>query len=59
MAAVKQMEQSEPRRLRSLRPDAPAELERILAELMNRDPKRRPPTALSVMRALEPFADAT
>jgi serine/threonine protein kinase len=56
MAAMKQIQENPPQRLRSLRPDAPPELEAVLLRLLDRDPTRRPPMALNVMKYLEPFA---
>jgi response regulator RpfG family c-di-GMP phosphodiesterase len=55
-ASLRQLRQDEPRPLRSLLPDAPAELEELLVRLLERDPARRPPTALAVQEALRPFA---
>jgi len=42
--------------LRSLRPDAPAELEAVLDRLVDRNPTRRPAMPLAVKRHLQPFA---
>jgi serine/threonine protein kinase len=55
-AALEQLQYKPARRLRDLRPDAPVELDAVLARLLDRDPMRRPPVALSVMKYLEPFA---
>jgi serine/threonine protein kinase len=55
-AALKQLQEAPPRRLRSLRSEAPAELDALLLRLLDRDPTRRPPTALNVMKYLEAFA---
>jgi serine/threonine protein kinase len=57
MAAMKQIQDDPPRSLRSLRPDAPVELEVVLRRLLDRDPTRRPPMALNVVKSLAPFAD--
>ncbi|HTU23259.1 MAG TPA: protein kinase [Gemmataceae bacterium] len=54
-AALRTLQEQEPRRLRELRPDAPAELERLIAQMMERNPARRPATPLAVMNALTPF----
>ncbi len=43
-------------RLRSLLPDAPPELDALLARMLERDPDNRPQTALEVAEDLEPFA---
>ena len=56
-AAVKQIQENPPQRLRSLRPEAPPELETVLLLLLDRDPARRPPMALNVANFLRPFAD--
>lgn len=56
MCAIKQLQQGSPRHLCELRPDAPPALDTLLDRLVNRDPMRRPPTALSVAKYLEPFA---
>jgi serine/threonine protein kinase len=53
--AVRSLQHEPPRRLRSLRPDAPAELDDIVAWMLHRDPKQRPSSPLSVMNALLPF----
>ena len=57
MAAMKQIQEDSPQRLRSLQPDAPPELEAVLLRLLDRDPTRRPPMAVNVIKCLEPFAD--
>jgi serine/threonine protein kinase len=56
MASVKQLQETPPQRLRTFRPDAPPELEALLARMLERDPLRRPPLALNVAKSLEPFA---
>lgn len=43
-------------RLRTLLPDAPQELDTLLARMLERDPDARPQTALEVAEALAPFA---
>jgi serine/threonine protein kinase len=53
--AMQQIRDESPRRLRTLQPDAPPALEAILLRMLDRDPMRRPPMALSVMKLLEPF----
>lgn len=57
LAAMKQIQENPPRRLRSLLPEAPVKLEAVLLRLLDRDPTRRPPTALNVTKSLEPFAN--
>ena len=42
--------------LRTLRPDAPPELEALVARMLERDPLRRPPMAMNVAKSLEPFS---
>ncbi len=54
-AALRALQEKEPRRLRELRPDAPPELDCLLAQMMDRNPARRLPTPLAVMNALTPF----
>lgn len=53
--ALRALREQPPRRLRDLRPDAPPELDYLLARMMDRNPARRPPTPLAVMNALMPF----
>jgi putative two-component system response regulator len=55
VAALKALQEEPPRKLRVLRGDAPAELEQLLDQLLDRDPANRPPTPLAVMRALSRF----
>jgi serine/threonine protein kinase len=57
-AAMKQLQSVAPRRLRELRPEAPPELEALLLRLVERDPTRRPPTPMNVIKALQPFTAA-
>ncbi len=54
-AALRALQQQEPRRIRDLRPDVPEALDALVARMMERNPLRRPPTALAVMNALTPF----
>jgi response regulator RpfG family c-di-GMP phosphodiesterase len=54
-AALRALQQQEPRRLRSLRPDMPEQLDNLLAQMMARNPMQRPATPLAVMNALTPF----
>ncbi|HEY7329969.1 MAG TPA: serine/threonine-protein kinase, partial [Gemmataceae bacterium] len=54
-SALRALQEKEPRRLHELRPDAPAELDRLLAHLMDRNPARRLATPLAIMNALTPF----
>src|SRR5205823_445086 len=58
-AALRALQQEPPRRLRTFRPDAPAELEALLDQMMARDPSRRPAMPLAVVNALMPFTVAT
>jgi serine/threonine-protein kinase len=55
MAALKQLRETPVPRLRTFRPDAPPELENLVARLLDRDPLRRPPMAVTVAKALESF----
>ena len=57
-AALRALQQQEPRRLRSLRPDTPEALEKLIAQMLDRNPAKRPPSPLAVMNALTPFLDA-
>src|SRR5262249_42554791 len=50
--ALRQLQQQPPRRLRTLRPDVPAELDNLVARMMERNPDQRPPSALAVANAL-------
>jgi response regulator RpfG family c-di-GMP phosphodiesterase/tRNA A-37 threonylcarbamoyl transferase component Bud32 len=45
-----------PRRLRDFLPDVPPELDAMVSRILDRDPDRRPPTALAVAHALGRFA---
>jgi response regulator RpfG family c-di-GMP phosphodiesterase/serine/threonine protein kinase len=54
-AAIRTLQQQPPRRLRELRPDTPEALDVLVAQMMDRNPQRRPPTPLAVMNALTPF----
>jgi serine/threonine protein kinase len=49
------LRRNNPRPLRSLRPDAPPELEALLQSLLHRDPTCRPALPLTVSRALTAF----
>jgi response regulator RpfG family c-di-GMP phosphodiesterase/serine/threonine protein kinase len=53
--ALRALQEKDPRRLCQLRPDAPPELDRLLAQMMDRNPARRLPTPLAIMNALTPF----
>jgi serine/threonine protein kinase len=54
-AALRALQEQEPRRLHDLRPDVSPEFDSLLAQMMNRNPARRLPTPLTVMNALTPF----
>jgi response regulator RpfG family c-di-GMP phosphodiesterase len=54
-AALRALQQQPPRRLRALRPDAPEALDALLAQMLDRDPARRPASPLDVLQALAPF----
>ncbi len=49
------LQQEPPRRLRDLRPDVPEALDNLIAQMLERNPLRRPATPLAVMNALMPF----
>jgi hypothetical protein len=51
------LQETRPRRLRRLRPDAPPELDALIDRMLDPDPPRRPALALTVMNALLPFAN--
>jgi response regulator RpfG family c-di-GMP phosphodiesterase len=54
-AALRALQQDEPRRLRDLRPDVPEELDALVARLLDRNPARRPLLPVAVAHALTPF----
>src|SRR5207248_2321678 len=54
--AVRQLQQTRPRRLRTLRPDVPEELEALLDRMLDPDPARRLGQPLTVMNTLLPFS---
>ncbi|MBY0524789.1 MAG: protein kinase [Gemmataceae bacterium] len=54
--ALRALQANRPRRLRTLRPDAPAELDALIDRMMDRDPAQRPALPLTVMNALARFA---
>jgi serine/threonine protein kinase len=56
--ALRSLQQKPPRRARSLRPEVPAELDDLIARMMERDPARRPASPLAVMNALLRFSTA-
>jgi response regulator RpfG family c-di-GMP phosphodiesterase len=58
-AALRVLQQQEPRRLRTLIPDASEALENLIAQMLDRNPAKRPPSPLAVMNALMPFLDST
>ncbi|MGE3804752.1 MAG: protein kinase [Gemmataceae bacterium] len=57
-AALRALEMEPPRRLSSLRPDAPAELDQLIDRMLSRDPNKRPSSPLEIMAALTPFTSA-
>jgi response regulator RpfG family c-di-GMP phosphodiesterase len=54
-AALRALQQEEPRRLRDLRPDVPDELDQLVSRLLDRNPARRPVLPVAVAHALTPF----
>jgi response regulator RpfG family c-di-GMP phosphodiesterase len=57
--ALRALQQERPRRLRTLRPDAPPELESLIDRMLDRDPSQRPAMPVAVMNALYRFAAPT
>jgi response regulator RpfG family c-di-GMP phosphodiesterase len=53
--ALRNLQNGKPRRLRSLRLDAPEELDALIDRMLNKDPTRRPALPITVMNALLPF----
>jgi serine/threonine protein kinase len=53
--ALRTLQETRPRRLRAVCPHAPKELDTLIDQMLDRDPTRRPTSALAVMKALEPF----
>ncbi|GIW81136.1 MAG: hypothetical protein KatS3mg105_2943 [Gemmatales bacterium] len=54
-AALKALQTEPPRRVRSLRPEVPPELDNLIDQMLQRNPSDRPSSPLAVMRALTPF----
>jgi response regulator RpfG family c-di-GMP phosphodiesterase len=54
-SALRALQRDEPRKLRDLRPDVPAELDALVEKMLDRNPARRPAMPLVVMNALLPF----
>jgi response regulator RpfG family c-di-GMP phosphodiesterase/serine/threonine protein kinase len=54
--SLRALQQKEPRRLSSLRPDVPEELDFFVSQMLDRNPGRRPTSPLVVLNALGPFA---
>ncbi len=54
-AALRVLQQDEPRRLRDRRPDVPEELDLLVARMLDRNPARRPLLPVAVAHALTPF----
>ena len=54
--ALRMIQRDQPYRLRDWRPDAPEELDDLVARMLDRDPARRPALPITVMNALLPFA---
>ncbi len=53
--ALRLLQDEPPRRARALRPEVPEKLDELVAQMMDRDPARRPASPLAVMNALAPF----
>jgi serine/threonine protein kinase len=54
--ALRMLQETRPRHLRQLRPDAPRDLDALIDRMLDPDPPRRPALPLTVMNALLPFA---
>jgi response regulator RpfG family c-di-GMP phosphodiesterase len=54
--ALRALQHERPRRLRTLRPEAPPELESLIDRMLDRDPSQRPAMPVAVMNALHRFA---
>jgi response regulator RpfG family c-di-GMP phosphodiesterase/serine/threonine protein kinase len=57
-AALDRLLKEPPRRVRSVRPDVPEELDDLVARMLDRNPAKRPAPPLLVMHALTPFVFA-
>lgn len=53
--ALRCLQRDPPRRLRDLRPEVPDELDDLVARMLDRNPVKRPTSALAIMNALLPF----
>src|SRR5439155_25368075 len=56
--ALRLLQHGQPRRLRTLRPDAPQKLDNLIDRMLQRDPTKRPALPITVMNALLPFTTA-
>jgi response regulator RpfG family c-di-GMP phosphodiesterase/serine/threonine protein kinase len=54
-ASLRLLQQEPPRRLRQLRPDAPEALDDLLAQMLDRDPTKRPTMPAAIAHQLNPF----
>ncbi len=54
--ALRMLQETRPRHLRQLRPDAPTDLDVLVDRMLDPDPPRRPALPLTVVNALLPFA---
>jgi response regulator RpfG family c-di-GMP phosphodiesterase/tRNA A-37 threonylcarbamoyl transferase component Bud32 len=52
---IRMLQEEEPRRLRMLRADVPPALDELVAQMLERNPARRPRSPMAVMNALHPF----
>jgi response regulator RpfG family c-di-GMP phosphodiesterase len=55
-SALRALQEEEPRRVRTLRPDVPEELDDLVAHMLAADPAKRPAMPILVMNALSKFA---
>jgi response regulator RpfG family c-di-GMP phosphodiesterase/serine/threonine protein kinase len=55
-SALRALQEDPPRRVQALRPEVPAELDMLVASMLERDPAKRPAIPLVVMNALNRYA---
>ncbi len=56
MVMLRMLQEDEPRRLRTFRPDLPEDLDALVARMLARDPETRPALPITVMNALARYA---
>jgi response regulator RpfG family c-di-GMP phosphodiesterase len=57
-SALLALQNEKPRRVRALRPDVPPELDDLVDQMLNIDPRRRPAMPVNIMNAMMPFSFA-